>query len=70
MVVTPVRCQPLQFMKEILKMFSVEMESKGITCTMQVLSGYRDLHVDWVRVDPSRITQVLINLLTNAIKVI
>lgn len=69
LVVTPVRCQPLRFMKEILKMFSVEMETKDIACTMQVLDGYRQLNIDWVRVDPSRITQVLINLLTNAIKV-
>ena len=31
-------------------------------------SSYQDLKIDWVRFDPSRVLQVLINLTTNAIK--
>lgn len=49
-------------------MFEGELETKDIALGFQIEKSYLDLAVDWVRLDPSRLLQVLINLTTNAIK--
>lgn len=49
-------------------MFEGEVETNEINLEFQVESSYMDLSVDWVKADPSRLLQVLINLTTNAIK--
>ncbi|UPX20646.1 uncharacterized protein EKO05_0010873 [Ascochyta rabiei] len=64
--VTPVRVQSTVVVCEALKMFDVECNQMGIKLEFRkdpTLEGY-----DWVMLDPSRLLQVLINLLTNAIK--
>jgi signal transduction histidine kinase len=49
-------------------MFESEIERAGITATVDIEPTYSELKVDWVVLDPSRLLQVIINLLTNAIK--
>ncbi|KAF2751501.1 hypothetical protein M011DRAFT_464227 [Sporormia fimetaria CBS 119925] len=68
LIVTPVDSQPLQVVQRALKMFEGEVQSAGIKMEFVVDDSFKKLNVDWVKVDPSRVLQVLINLTTNAIK--
>jgi len=49
-------------------MFMAELNSSAIEMTPHIESSIEDMSIDWVMIDPSRLLQVLINLLTNAIK--
>lgn len=49
-------------------MYEAEMARADITANVEIEETYEDLGVDWVVLDPSRLLQVVINLLTNSIK--
>jgi PAS domain S-box-containing protein len=68
LLVTPVETQPHAVVQRALKMFEGELETNDISMEFQIEESYRELKVDWVKLDPSRLLQVLINLTTNAIK--
>lgn len=68
LLVTPVDAQPLTVVQRALKMHEGELQAADIQMKFIVDQTYRDLDLDWVRFDPSRVMQVLINLTTNAIK--
>lgn len=68
LIITPVDVQPVQTIQGSLKMFEVEVQNSDIDLRFQVDPSYSKLQVDWVKLDPSRLLQVLINLVTNAIK--
>ncbi|KAF2677807.1 hypothetical protein K458DRAFT_318624 [Lentithecium fluviatile CBS 122367] len=68
LMVTPVDVQPLQIVQRALKMFEGEVQTAGIQMQFVITDSYKDLNIDWVKLDPSRVLQVLINLTTNAIK--
>ncbi|KAI1342904.1 hypothetical protein F5Y15DRAFT_271562 [Xylariaceae sp. FL0016] len=68
LLVTPVDVQPLAVVQRVLKMFEGELNTNGIEMKFQVKNRYLDMGIDWVKLDPSRLLQVLINLMTNAIK--
>lgn len=68
LLVTPVDVQPITVVQDVLKMFEIELSSHKIDGQMTIEQSYQDLAVDWVKLDPSRLRQVLINLMTNAIK--
>jgi signal transduction histidine kinase len=66
--ITPVAVDPRKLIDSIVNMFEAELESNGIDCKVRPGSSLVDLNIDHVYLDPSRVTQVFINLLTNAIK--
>ena len=68
LIVTPVSVQPVAVVQRALKMFEGELETNDIAMEFRMEKSYLDLGVDWVKLDPSRLLQVLINLTTNAIK--
>ncbi|KAH6853355.1 hypothetical protein B0I37DRAFT_4444 [Chaetomium sp. MPI-CAGE-AT-0009] len=68
LLVTPVDVQPVKVVQDVLKMFEAELSTNGIEGQMTVEKSYHDLAVDWVKLDPSRLRQVLINLMSNAIR--
>ncbi|RYP03956.1 hypothetical protein DL764_004790 [Monosporascus ibericus] len=68
LLVTPVSVQPLAVVQRVLKMFESELNTNDIQMKFNVKNRYFDIGVDWAKLDPSRLLQVLINLMTNAIK--
>jgi signal transduction histidine kinase len=68
LVICPVECRFDEIMKQALKMFDSELLKSDIQLEYTLLPTYYALNIDWVRLDPSRLLQILINLLTNAIK--
>jgi signal transduction histidine kinase len=68
LAVTPVDVYPVEVVQRALKMFEGELETNDISMQFQIEQSYLDLQVGRVKLDPSRLLQVLINLTTNAIK--
>lgn len=60
--------QPPNILYKALKMFDAEITRANITTTVCVEESYREMGIDWVILDSSRLLQVVINLLTNSIK--
>ncbi|GAB1311705.1 Peroxide stress-activated histidine kinase mak1 [Madurella fahalii] len=68
LAITPITVDPIQMVREALKMFEVEARRVDINLSMVVDPAYRELGIKYLDFDPSRLKQVLINLLTNALK--
>ncbi|KAF2707813.1 hypothetical protein K504DRAFT_410476 [Pleomassaria siparia CBS 279.74] len=68
LVITPIDAQPEQVANHAVKMFEAEAKAAGVDMKFEVEQSYRDLSINWVSLDPTRLLQVLINLVTNAIK--
>lgn len=68
LVISPDRVQPPTLLVKALKMFEAEITRADITAEVEIEPTYEELGVDWVILDPSRLLQVIINLLTNAVK--
>lgn len=68
LIITPVDAQPESIAKHAVKMFEAEAKAAKVKLGFVVDQSYRDMDVNWVSLDPTRLLQVLINLLTNAIK--
>ena len=69
LIITPVPSRPVDFISETLSVFKGEMISKDIACELEITNAFQEINVDTVLTDPSRINQLVINILTNAIKV-
>ncbi|KAK8054481.1 hypothetical protein PG994_009548 [Apiospora phragmitis] len=68
LVITPIPAQPIEVLRRAVKMFEPELQAKDIQMVTHADDSFRALSVDWVNFDPSRVLQILINLVTNAIK--
>ncbi|KAK4168611.1 putative signal transduction histidine-protein kinase [Cladorrhinum sp. PSN259] len=68
LAITPITVNPIIMVQEALKMFEIEARRVDIDLSMVVDQSYRDLKITYLDFDPSRLKQVLINLLTNALK--
>jgi len=65
LTIAPVLMQPVELMKSTMRMFNPELESFGFNTELILEQAYEEHSVDWVYCDPSRLSQVLVNLLTN-----
>ena len=68
LLVTPVDIRPAGIVQQTVKMFEGELHTADIKMEFKIDPSIEELRIDWVRLDPSRLLQVLINLTTNAIK--
>lgn len=66
--ITPVAVKPAKLVDSIVKMFAAELRMHQIAYDVTADSSLVDLGIEELRFDPSRVTQIFINLLTNAIK--
>ncbi|RMZ67390.1 autoinducer 2 sensor kinase phosphatase luxQ [Pyrenophora seminiperda CCB06] len=66
--ITPVAVKPAKLVDSILDIFQVELKTNKITCNVTQDPSLSELDIDHLCFDPSRVTQIFINLLTNAIK--
>ena len=68
LLVTPCDVQPKTVVQRALKMFDGEVHTADIKLNFQIDESIEKFGIEWVKLDPSRLLQVLINLTTNAIK--
>lgn len=68
LLITPRPTQPMILLEEVLKMFEADIEAHDIKVDIKPDSSVQERGLDWVLCDPSRVSQILINLVTNAIK--
>ncbi len=66
--VTPMDSNPKQLLESGLSIFASELRANDTHMVFHIDQSYKNLGVDWVRLDPSRLLQILINLTTNALK--
>lgn len=68
LVITPDKVDPIELIRKSLKMYEAELLRADIKAVLEVQKSYKDMCLTSVMLDPSRLLQVIINLLTNAIK--
>lgn len=65
--------QPIPFdvatkVQEVSTMFSVECQQKAIKLSMKKGKSLQALGAEWIVADPARISQILINFVSNGVK--
>nr|POF03980.1 histidine kinase 5 [Quercus suber] len=68
LAIAPSKVQPREVLRQAMKMFEGDLQQADIDLSYNVDQSFADLAVDWVDLDPGRMLQILINLVTNAIK--
>ncbi|KAI1760124.1 hypothetical protein GGR53DRAFT_526501 [Hypoxylon sp. FL1150] len=68
LVVSPMPVQPMALVRSSLKIFDVELKMTDIKLTVVEDNSLTTLGIEWVLLDPNRFLQIVINLVTNAIK--
>ncbi|KAF1973670.1 putative histidine kinase HHK15p [Bimuria novae-zelandiae CBS 107.79] len=66
--ITPTPTRPTKLVNSISSIFQAELKSNNIHYSVTPDPSLTRLSIDHVYLDPSRVTQIFINLLTNAIK--
>jgi CheY-like chemotaxis protein len=68
LLITPVPTQPIAVIQRAMSMFKPEVSAKDIQLNFCPRPSLKKLEIDWVNLDPSRLLQITVNLITNAIK--
>jgi signal transduction histidine kinase len=68
LLVSPEPSQPIILIRSALKMFDAELKRASLSLSIVEEPSIKSLNISWTLLDPSRVLQVLINLMTNAIK--
>ncbi|ORX86571.1 hypothetical protein K493DRAFT_268976 [Basidiobolus meristosporus CBS 931.73] len=68
LVLSKTKLRPIEVVTNVIRMFETEVRLKGIDLKFVLAEGYTRMKVDWVKGDPTRFTQILINFMTNAIR--
>jgi signal transduction histidine kinase len=63
----PIDVQPHVLVENTVKMFAAELLVNSSRMSFELEQSFKDLRIDWVKMDSSRLLQVLINLCTNAV---
>ncbi|KAF2726968.1 hypothetical protein EJ04DRAFT_557673 [Polyplosphaeria fusca] len=66
--IAPVPAQPASVIKRAMAMFKPEVQAKDIQFDFCPHQSLDDFAIDWMMLDPSRLLQITVNLITNAIK--
>lgn len=66
--ITPTVVRPAKLVQSILSIFEPELKASNIPYTIEPDQSLGELGIDDLYLDPSRVTQIFINLITNAIK--
>jgi len=67
-VLAPEAAQPLRIISDVLRMNKPELAQADIEGSLDIESSFKDLAIDYVTLDPGRVSQVIINFMNNAIK--
>jgi PAS domain S-box-containing protein len=67
-VIAPVPTQPVAVIQSAMKMFFPECQAKDIALSFVPHPSLARYKIDWVLLDPTRLLQITVNLITNAIK--
>ncbi|KAI0379417.1 hypothetical protein F5Y04DRAFT_128655 [Hypomontagnella monticulosa] len=68
LVVSPIPVHPMALVRSSLKIFNAELKMTDIKLTIVEDESVSNLGLEWVMLDPNRFLQIVINLVTNAIK--
>ncbi|KAI1771018.1 hypothetical protein F4818DRAFT_450106 [Hypoxylon cercidicola] len=68
LVVSPIPVQPMALVRSSLKIFNAELKMTDTRVTVVEDNSLAALGLEWVLLDPKRFLQIVINLVTNAIK--
>ncbi|KAF5851903.1 hypothetical protein GGP41_000640 [Bipolaris sorokiniana] len=65
---TPIPSQPIAVIERAIAMLRPEVVAKSIDLEFKPHSSLQELNIDWVMLDFGRLLQIIVNLITNAIK--
>lgn len=65
LVVAPCEIQPKTLIEQSLRMFAAETEQSEIELRCLIDDSYKEEKIDWVMLDPSRVLQVFLNLVSS-----
>ncbi|KAH0362602.1 putative histidine kinase HHK19p, partial [Aureobasidium melanogenum] len=66
--VAPITVRATEMLNNVANIFAVQAERVGVKLQTQLDKSLSELNIDWVVADSGRISQVLVNLVTNSIK--
>ena len=68
LVATLVPTQPLAVANGVIAMFDAEAKRHKVEMRLELSESWDNFKVDWILTDPSRLTQIFINLIANSLK--